>query len=262
FRRAPDDPRYRDVEREADSIRRDETKRREQSHKNVVETRGKWGRGGARHRTLTLTLIGLCVVIGLVTNMGGNRSGTPMRKLLFVDVTRLKLLETFRMATWEDKAYEIRRGEVWRLFTPALVHYGPMHLAFNMIMFYQLGSLIEERRGAWRLALMIVAMAVISNVVQSLVPYSWDGSPIAAGFSGVVFGLFGYVWLKSIHAPELGMAISRNAVFILMLWLFLGISGVLGQLGLHVANWSHGIGFLVGAAIGYFPEAVKFIRAN
>jgi GlpG protein len=264
FLRSPHDSRYQGVEREADSMRREETKRREKSQKNVVEMRGSWSGGGSRHRPLTLALIGVCVLIGLVTNMGSNDTGTPMRKLRFVDRTRLTLVE-WNVATWEDKTYEIRRGEIWRIFTPTLVHYGPgpWHLVFNMIMFYQLGSLIEQRRGTWRLALMVLGVGVISTLVQSLVPYSWGGSPFAAGLSGVVFGLFGYVWLKSIYAPQLGMALNPNAKIVLMLWLFLGMSGLLERfLNLHVANWSHGIGFLVGAAIGCFPEALKSIRSS
>jgi membrane associated rhomboid family serine protease len=45
-----------------------------------------------------------------------------------------------------------------------------------------------------------------------------------------------------------------------MIWLFLGISGVLGQMGMNIANWTHGVGFLVGIILGYVPEAIKVMR--
>jgi GlpG protein len=261
FRAAPQDARYLDVERQAESILREENKRREEASKNVVEMRGKWNRGGSRRRPLTLALIGVCVLIGLITNMGDNQTGMPMRSLLFADWMRLAAMQP-QIPTWEDTTLEIRQGEFWRLFTPNLVHYGPWHLAFNMIMFYQLGGLIEERRGTWRLALMILAIGVICNVAQCVVPIAWGGSPMAAGFSGVVFGLFGYAWMKSTFAPEMGMQLNRNAVMILLIWLFLGFSGILEQLGgLRVANWSHGIGLLVGIAIGYYPEIIRAFRS-
>jgi GlpG protein len=261
FRDAPHDARYGDVERQAESIRREEGKRREQAQKNVVEMRGRWNRGVSRRRPLTLAVIGICVIIGLVTNMGDNHTGKPMRALLFADWMRLATMAP-ETPTWEDKTLEIRQGEIWRLFTPNLVHYGPWHLAFNMVMFYQLGSLIEERRGTWRLALMILAIGVVCNVAQCVVPETWGGSPYAAGFSGVVFGLFGYAWMKSVFAPELGMQLNRNAVMILLIWLFLGFSGILEQLaGLKVANWSHGVGLLVGLAIGYYPEITNTFRS-
>ena len=132
-----------------------------------------------------------------------------------------------------------------------------MHLAFNMIMLYQLGSLIEDRRGTWRIALMILAIAACSNTVQALVPDSWGGSPFAAGMSGVVYGLFGYIWMKSIYAPELGLHISRSTVTILMIWLLLGFAGAFEQFDIRIANWTHGVGFLVGVLIGYGPELFR-----
>jgi GlpG protein len=247
------DVRYQGVERVADSIRREETRRHEQARKNVIDLRGRWGNVAARRRPLVLTLIVLSILVGLTSNMGGDRFGPAMRSLLFCSTVHERGWDQTRL---EDRLIDLKKGELWRLITPIFVHYGAVHLAFNMIMLYQIGSVIEDRRGTWRIGLMVLAIAIASNAAQSLAPLSWGGSPFAAGMSGVVYGLFGYLWMKSLYAPELGLFVSRSTVFVLLLWLVLGISGVLEQ-HIRVANWTHGVGLLVGVAIGYLPEAWK-----
>src|SRR5205085_2056774 len=58
----------------------------------------------------------------------------------------------------------IRRGEVWRLVTPILLHFGIAHLVFNMIWLYQLGGLVELRKGHLAMAAIVLASAVVSNL--------------------------------------------------------------------------------------------------
>jgi GlpG protein len=256
FRHNPNDPRYQGVERAAESMRREEERRRERARKNVVTMRGRWGRLSARRRPLVLTMIALSVFVGMASNMGKDQNGGVMRTLLFCSAEHLRNLQ-WNQNNLTDRLIDVRHGELWRLITPIFVHYGSMHLAFNMVMFYQLGSLIEDRRGTWRFGLMTLAIAALSNGAQALVPIAWGGSPFAAGMSGVVYGLFGYVWMKTLYAPELGLYVSRTTVVILMAWLLLGIAGALDSSTARIANWAHAVGFLAGVAIGYLPEAWK-----
>ena len=205
FRREPTDPRYRDVESEAQQILREEAKRREQARKNVIEMRGRWGHAAAGRHPLVLTLVALSIGVGLASNMGRDRTGATLRALLFADPVHLVRDPQWNPANVNDRFVDVRQGQVWRIITPIFVHYGAMHLAFNMIMFYQLGGMIESRRGTWRLGLMILAIAALSNLGQVLVPGE-SGTPFMAGMSGVVYGLFGYIWMKSLYAPEMGLA--------------------------------------------------------
>ena len=81
-------------------------------------------------------------------------------------------------------------------------------------MLRQMGTAVEERRGPWRFLLLPLVTAVISNLAQYyLDDISWiDGGlvvkpgPAFGGMSGVLYGLFGYMWMKSRLAPELGLA--------------------------------------------------------
>jgi GlpG protein len=65
--------------------------------------------------------------------------------------------------------------------------------------------------------------------------------------SGVVFGLFGYVWMMSKFAPFSGYVIAPANVAMMVIWFFICLTGAVG----HIANWVHGVGLAVGLAAGY-----------
>ena len=76
FKHNPEDGRYKNVEREAAELRREEASQRDAARKNVVEMRGKWGKGGSAKRApLVFVLIGLCVMASLWTeSMNGQKA--------------------------------------------------------------------------------------------------------------------------------------------------------------------------------------------
>ena len=76
------------------------------------------------------------------------------------------------------------------------------------------------------------------------------GAPAFGGMSGVVYGLFGYVWIKSTFCPEPGFATSQGTVIILLGWLFLCMTGAIGP----IANIAHVVGLVVGMAVAYVPS--------
>lgn len=256
FRRDPNAARYRGAERAAEAVRREEIRRNEQARKNVQTMRGKWQSGG-RRKPLILTLIVISVLVAMGSNMGRDRQGSVLRTLLFIDIQHLNT-PGIDWDSLDAKLIDLKRGQLWRAITPIFVHYGAMHLVFNMIMVYQLGSLVEDRRGTLRLGIMVLTIAIVSNLFQALVPFKWGGGMLGGGMSGVLYGIFGYLWIKSRYAPELGMYIPQSTVVILMAWMLMGFFNVLKDLmGLDVANWAHGIGFLTGVIIAAVPLALR-----
>lgn len=241
FRANPSDTRYDGVERAADSIRREQHRRHEQIRKNVVEMRGRWGRGvSARRAPLVFALIGLSVLVAIWTNFGSNANSSV---LLFRD----------RVATKEagqNVFASIQQGQVWRLVSPVFLHLGFLHLVFNMYWTYYLGAQIEDRRGTLRFVALVLAIAVTSNVAQAVIE-----TPDFGGMSGVAFGLFGYVWMKSSFDPSSGLYISRGNVLFIMIYFFACLSSFMGP----IANTAHGVGLGVGVAVGYAPEIWKGI---
>ena len=241
FRRNPEDAKYRNVERTADSIRREEARQREEANKNVIHMGGRWKKGSARKAPLVFVLIGLSVLATIWTGFA-NQEREATDTLSFVKLTTLEQVgegeeRTVAMAS-------ILTGEVWRLITPIFVHANWMHLIFNMFWVYRFGTQIEDKMGTLFFGFLVLAIALISNIAQALIEY-----PYFFGMSGVAFGLFGYAWMKSSYAPSSGISVSRTLVVFVVIYFFLCMTDLLGA----IANTAHGVGLAVGVVFGYLP---------
>jgi GlpG protein len=259
----PQDPRYARVVDEANSLLQQEVQRREQARRNLMDIRRRWGSARPRSGPLTRAVLILCVAMFVLSGFGTARNSMVRRTLGFLNTAR-----PFdeRTSPWSDRLADIRDGQVWRLVTPIFLHHDPLHLVFNLLMFHVFASRIEERLGTARLGGLILLIALVSNLAQGLAPSNWDafsGGPNFVGISGVVYGLFGYVWIKSLFEPELGMFVSGSTVAILLAWMFLGIFGLLDTAlssaattggSVRIANTAHVVGLLVGTTLAWLPQ--------
>ncbi len=139
----------------------------------------------------------------------------------------------------------------WRLVTPILLHFGVLHIGFNMSWMWTLGRQIEFLRGSWRYGLLVLLIAVTSNIAQLY----WAG-PGFGGMSGVVFGLVGYAWIKGRTAPQHGISMPYDQLVYSMLFLFLCMTGVFGA----IANAAHFAGFVTGICCGLRGLALRKLR--
>jgi GlpG protein len=137
---------------------------------------------------------------------------------------------------------EVMNGQVWRLFTPMFIHFGVLHLVFNMMWFYQLGSMIEARQSSLFLFAFIAVSAALSNLAE----YFIGGHYNFGGMSGVVYALLGYIWIRGKYDRGSGLYLDPQSVTIMLIWLVACFTGILG----HVANMAHLAGLIVGAAWG------------
>ena len=137
---------------------------------------------------------------------------------------------------------EIRNGEFWRLLMPAFIHTQALHLLFNILLLLDLGSMIEARIGTGRLGLMVIVFGVVSNLAQ----YFTDG-PVFYGFSGVNYGLFGYIWARGRLDPRSGLYLHPQSVAMLVVWFFLCLANVVP----YVANMAHAAGLGLGLVWGF-----------
>lgn len=237
FLQNPNDEKYVDAGRAARQVRDELIRKERERTKNVVDVGKRWS--VPRGRPVTILLIVLCCLVGIANDFGEKKNDPVTRKLQIASINaKREYLPVFRPYS------EVFRGQVWRLITPIFLHFGPVHLLLNMMALHNLGSLIERRWGSWRLAVMVLLLALVSNLAQ----YLFAG-PAFGGISGVVFGLFGYIWMKSEFDPTAGFFLPRASVVYMVGFLVLCTTGMVGA----IANYAHFGGLIMGMILGYGP---------
>lgn len=135
-------------------------------------------------------------------------------------------------------------GQVWRLITPAFLHFSWLHLIFNLAWWWYLASRMEQRYGMAKLIILFCAAAVIPNILQAMLV-----GPAFGGLSGVTYSLLGYLWLKERNqASDTSQSVSDGLFIFVVGWLVLGFTGVFG---LNAANFAHLGGLMIGLVQGW-----------
>jgi len=184
--------------------------------------------------TVTTGLIAICVVVFFLTDMGKNMA-------MVSHFTFLPPVVTPRGLVWGDVS-AIWEGQPWRLFTPMFLHFGFMHILFNMWWLKDLGTAIERVFSARYLLIFVLLTAAFSHVLE----YAMSGPRTFGGMSGVVYGLFAFIWIRGRLDPSFPYRIPQQLVTFMLIWLGLGFTGWVGP----IANWVHSGGLLVGAVWG------------
>jgi GlpG protein len=182
---------------------------------------------------LTIAVMVMSIAIALVSGLGGE----------------LAVIDPLMMSEQPISAGfpEIRAGQLWRFLTPAIVHFGLMHLCFNLLMWWSFAQRIEARKGfAFTLVLVITAqLASDAGQIGWTAISNPGGGAYFGGLSGIVYALFGYIWFKGRADPADGLSMPDNVVLILIGWLFLCMTGLVGP----VANGAHVGGLIWGGAV-------------
>ena len=86
--------------------------------------------------------------------------------------------------------YTIGAHQYWRLLTACFVHFGIIHIGFNMYVLYQIGPFIEMAFGRVRYLVIYFLAGLGGSIVSVLV----HPTAVGAGASGAIFGLYGAVF--------------------------------------------------------------------
>jgi GlpG protein len=143
--------------------------------------------------------------------------------------------------TMNSLAFE---GEPWRLAASALPHGNLLHLLFNVYWLWILGSRLEEELGHVSTLLIMIVLAVGSAAAQ----YAFSGAGI--GLSGVGYGIVGYLAAARRVDPRFRDAIDTRTLQVFLVWGLLCIVLTMTNV-MAVANWAHGVGFLLGIPLAY-----------
>jgi len=244
YRTHPSDSKYKEAQRVAREKKEREEQENEAARKRFFDSRRIFPTGIAGIGALTAVLVALCAAVGVFSSLGTNTAF----------IQPLSIAEYFidgEYAVRRGFLPEVQRGEIWRLVTPIFIHFGPMHLFLNMLWLLNLGTMVERRQGAWRLALLVLVIAIPSNVAEY-----YTGVPNFGGMSGVVYGLIGYIWMRGKFDPSSGLFLHSTTVTMAVIWYFLCLGGLVG----NIANTVHTVGFAVGLAWGYVSALVAMRR--
>ena len=151
--------------------------------------------------TLTYFLIGLNVLVFLGATLGG-ASATGGG----VSGSQLLTEGALSRAAVAD-------GEYWRLVTSGFLHAGFLHLLFNMLSLWILGSLLEPAVGRLRFALIYFVSLLCGSFGALLLQP--DG--LTVGASGAIFGLMA---AAAIYARNRGLSLMESGLGV---WIVLNL---------------------------------------
>jgi rhomboid protease GluP len=174
-------------------------------------------------------------VLALLLNPGGlNLNFNPMG-FLSPSTRSLLLLG----ATGTVPILELQRW--WSLLAANYLHAGLLHIIFNMMALRQLGPLVSQEYGPYRMVIIYTLAGVIGFFLSFLV-----GVRLTLGASAAVCGLIGaMIFYGKSRGGTYGEAIYRQiGGWAIAIFIF-------GFLVPGINNWGHGGGMLGGALLGY-----------
>ncbi len=196
---------------------------------------------------VTFSLISACILVYLgVAYAGAESFGLPWN-LALVNQPAPVLAEGALIPAL------VAEGQAWRLLSSVFLHSGAIHLTFNMLALYFLGSFVEEAFGRWR----FLALYVISGLAGGIA-YLYFGAfeRPAVGASGAIFGLLGGVLGYAVRRGTFSWQnpIIRQLLILLALNLYLGFSVP------NISNTAHLGGLAGGFLFAYLMAPTVYAR--
>lgn len=243
FQADPQAARFREARKQADAVLREQAAQRKAARRNTVSMSQHWSRPASASAPLTVGLLLICVVVFAQTEfvepaqyyqqteLGEPEEGLAARLMFSTDGTWRAIVE--------DR-------EWWRLLTPSILHFGPLHLIFNLMWWWRLGGMIELRKGTPVLFGLVIVTALATDLLQ----FQFSGWRFG-GMSGVVYGLIGYAFVKGKLDPADGIELDRQSIAMALFFYVICWTGLLG----NVANFGHAGGLIAGITCGSLSAA-------
>jgi len=237
----PSAPRFEEMAKRARSERRAQEKADDRLRSRTEKIRRQIeSRQNMRIGPVTAVLMGICVVVFLFTGMGVDTQAVSWLTFTPIEIVNGRAYPGDVSAMWQ--------GQPWRLLSPMFLHFGLLHILFNLWWLKDLGTAIERVFSSRYLLILVVSIGAFSHVLE----YAIEGPRTFGGMSGVVYGLFAFIWIRGRFDPSFPYRIPPQLVTFMMIWLALGFTGWVGP----IANWVHSGGLIVGAAWGVISSGV------
>lgn len=142
------------------------------------------------------------------------------------------------------------RHEYWRYLSFGLAHGGIVHIGFNLFALIQIGPVIEDRIGPWRMLVLITGTQIAAAIASHLYYYSYLHAVLTptVGASGWLFGLIGFG--ITYFGNQAGVV--RDYREQLIKW---GVYALVFGFVIGANNAAHVGGLVAGLGLGLVPEA-------
>ncbi|HLP38378.1 rhomboid family intramembrane serine protease [Lacibacter sp.] len=142
-------------------------------------------------------------------------------------------------------------GDWWRLFTAIFLHFGILHLAFNMYALFSIAAYLEPMLGKLR----YITAYLCCGILASLASLWWHTDSVnSAGASGAAYGMYGVflaLLTTNIIAKKARKPLLQSIVIFVLFNLAYGLKG-------GIDSAAHIGGLVSGAIIGYlFAFSIK-----
>ncbi|PCF95800.1 rhomboid family intramembrane serine protease [Vreelandella nigrificans] len=202
----------------------------------------------ARQLPVTALMIGVSLIIFALMGVFGD--------LLVVALTIVPIGIAGGQLVYGSLGDTLASGQVWRLLSPAFLHFGWMHLIFNLMWVWYFGRQVEQLQGSRTMLWLLLFAGIGANLAQ----YA-TGTVLFGGMSGVVYALLAHVWLMSRRVPQSGFFVPQMLVVFMLGWMVFTMTDVAGSVGFgNVANEAHLGGLLVGLATGWYYSSKRSKR--
>jgi membrane associated rhomboid family serine protease len=143
---------------------------------------------------------------------------------------------------------EVRKGQVWRLFTAMFLHIGLLHLLTNAVALALIGTIAERNLGSAR----FVIVYIISGISGNITSIAFNEEQLLVGASGAIFGLLGFTTVEYMLYRKVLIHPIRSALLLAFSVLSSFAFGLLPGFD----NFCHFGGYLSGffAAMVVFPS--------
>jgi len=133
----------------------------------------------------------------------------------------------------------VAHGQDYRLLTAAFIHYGVLHIAFNMYALFILGTAFERYAGHLRFAVVYFTAALAGSFgALILTPHS-----ATAGASGAIFGIMGALL---VFERQRGIALMQSPI---MGWIVINLIITVSIPGISIGGH---VGGLIGGGLAGF----------
>jgi membrane associated rhomboid family serine protease len=192
-------------------------------------------RTGALAAPAVAALVAINVLVYLITAAQGAGANNPGGSLFF---------------DWALAGIAVADGEWYRLVTAMFLHGGLLHLAFNMLALWWLGSIVEQSIGTLRFLLVYFVSGLAGSAGALLLS---DPTAITVGASGAIFGIMGALLILEYMATGsfAGQAMTLIVVNLALTFAIPNIS-VGGHLG----------GLIGGIAATYALAKLRYARPS